>query len=605
MKRWKTWIRGAAVVALMLAVVAGIGTIYAGRFMRRLDTEHARFLECGQSINLFLKHYGQELVRAQQSGDLGPVLAAYVEDYRSPGRGHWKLGPEVDLGSAALSRFEANGRDDYRCAELSVEFAEYLAGLSDVKSVKCKINLIEDVVPDESAVITVKYILDGRDHHGRLLEDRFFFRWRLRKATLPSGLRDWRIVGDELVGGERVAGFANGFLSPTPSTVGVDYVHRRDPKLDPSTHALKFAVIQHSSGGISAVDFDDDTLVDLFFSDGLQSRLYKNVTNLGASSALPAFRDVTTEAGLDGIDQAQCALFVDIDNDGDRDLYVVRYLAPGRLFINRGDGTFTDASRGSGLDFVIPATAATFFDYDGDGRPDLYVGSNGNAFKASPNIPFYATNGEPNRLYRNVDGRRFEDVTAASGTGDTGWTLAVTASDFDGDGHVDLGVANDFGRKILYRNNGNGTFTDVTKAAGVLDFSGGMGLAFGDMNFDGRPDLYTSNINSNQRWFGEEVTLWQYGRNLWRSGWLSHDFAEMRDLYNLLGDDWRKLGKMIGEGNSLFFNQGDGTFREIQDSGTDRAGWSWGVALLDMDNDTDLDIVVSNGWISGKNQDDL
>ena len=140
----------------------------------------------------------------------------------------------------------------------------------------------------------------------------------------------------------------------------------------------------------------------------------------------------------------QCALFCDVDRDGDRDLFVVRYLAPCRLYLNRGDGTFEDATPGSGLDFVTPATAATFFDYDGDG-------------------------------------------------------------------HVDLCVANDFGRKVLYRNNGDGTFTDVAKAAGVLDFSGGMGLAFADMNFDGRPDLYTSNINSNQRWFGEEITLWQYG----------------------------------------------------------------------------------------------
>jgi hypothetical protein len=197
------------------------------------------------------------------------------------------------------------------------------------------------------------------------------------------------------------------------------------------------------------------------------------------------------------------------------------------------------------------------------------------------------------------------DVTRESGTGDTGWALAVTASDFDGDGDVDLAVANDFGRKVLYRNNGDGTFTDVAKQAKVLDFGAGMGLAFGDMNFDGLPDLYTSNINSNQRWFGEEITLWQYGRNLVRSGWLLDDFADLYDLYNLLGDDWRALGKTIGEGNSLFFNNGDGTFRELKESGTNRAGWSWGVALLDMDNDTDLDIYVANGWISGKIEDDL
>ena len=107
-----------------------------------------------------------------------------------------------------------------------------------------------------------------------------------------------------------------------------------------------------------------------------------------------------------------------------------------------------------------------------------------------------------------------------------------------------------------------------------------MGLAFGDLHFDGRPDLYTSNINSNQRWFGEETTLWQYGRNLIRSGWLLSDFADIYELYNLVGDDWRELGKQVGEGNSLFFNNGDGTFREHKACGTNRIGWSWGVALF-------------------------
>ena len=585
-----------------VGLVSILGVAYLWHAMKRMDAEHARFLDCGQSINLFLKHYADELAEAHRRSDAAVVLSSYSEDFHSPNRGRWRLTEEQDLGAAVRSLLRSEGRDDFGRGALAEELAVYLRGIASVQSIKCKVNLIEHAIPDASAVVTVKYILDGEDRAGRLIEDRFFFRWRLKKVPLPSGLSDWRIASDELVSGERVAGRADAFLRPDPTSIGVDYVHRRDPKLDPTRAKLKFAVIEHASGGVSAVDYDDDGRPDLFFSDGVCSRLFRNVT-VGHSE--PAFRDVTVEAGLDGIDQAHCALFCDVDRDGDRDLFVVRYLAPCRLYLNRGDGTFEDATPGSGLDFVTPATAATFFDYDGDGRPDLYVGNNGNAFQASPRIPFYATNGEPNRLYRNVDGHRFVDVTRESGTGDTGWTLAVTASDYDGDGDVDLGVANDFGRKFLYRNNGDGTFTDVAKAAGVLDFSGGMGLAFADMNFDGRPDLYTSNINSNQRWFGEEITLWQYGRNLIRSGWLLSDFADLYELYNLVGDDWRELGKKIGEGNSLFFNKCDGTFRELGESGTSRAGWSWGVALLDMDNDTDMDIYVANGWVSNKNKDDL
>ena len=602
MSRAKWWARRILWTVAAVGLVSSIGVAYLWHDLKRRDAEHARFLDCGQSINLFLKNYAHDLAEAHRSGDLAPALAWYSPNFHSGRRGRWRLTEEQDLGAAIRSTLRAEGCDDVERDAIAEELSAYLADLAAVEGVKCKIDLVEAAVPDRSAVITVKYILDGADRAGRLIEDRFFFRWRLERVRLLSGLADWRITADELVAGERVAGRADGFLRPEPTSIGVDYIHRRDPKLDPTRAKLKFGVIQYASGGVSAVDYDDDGRPDLFFADGVRSRLFRNIT---AGPAVPAFRDVTAEAGLDGIDQAQCALFCDVDRDGDRDLFVVRYLAPGRLYRNRGDGTFEDATAGSGLDFVTPATAATFFDYDGDGLPDLYVGNNGNAFQAAPKIPFYATNGEPNRLFRNVDGHRFVDVTRESGTGNTGWTLAVTASDYDGDGDVDLGVANDFGRKVLYRNNGDGTFTDVAKAAGVLDFSGGMGLAFADLNFDGRPDLYTSNINSNQRWFGEEITLWQYGRNLLRSGWLLPDLADYYELYNLLGADWRELGKQVGEGNSLFFNNGDGTFRELKDSGTDRAGWSWGVALFDMDNDTDLDIYVANGWISNKSKDDL
>jgi hypothetical protein len=117
--------------------------------------------------------------------------------------------------------------------------------------------------------------------------------------------------------------------------------------------------------------------------------------------------------------------------------------------------------------------------------------------------------------------------------------------------------------------------------------------------------LYTSNINSNQRWFGEEITVWQYSRNVVRTKWILTDFPRFREVYGLLEDRWREFGKMIGEGNSLFFNNRDGTFREMHDSHTSRAGWGWGVNLLDVDNDADLDIYACNGWISGKNKEDL
>ena len=250
-------------------------------------------------------------------------------------------------------------------------------------------------------------------------------------------------------------------------------------------------------------------------------------------------------------------------------------------------------------------TSATLLDFDNDGDLDIYLAINGNAFEAFPRLPFYAQNGQPNRLLRNESGQGFTDVTEASGTGDVGWSLAVAASDFDADGYPDLAVANDFGRKNLYHNNGDGTFREMAKEAGVLDFSGGMGLTFGDFDDDGLVDLYTSNINSNQRWFGEDMTVTQYTRNVMRSQWLARDFLQYMSLYGLVGSNYTELGKQIGEGNSLFKNRGDGSFEELKNSHTDRAGWGWSVAFFDYDNDTDLDLYAANGWISNTPGTDL
>lgn len=594
-----------AIVTVVLVMVAGIGMALALRQMRAADEHHASFLACGSTISSFLKAYAASLGTAIETNDLAPLLAMYSDHYRSPGRGHWSFDGGRDLGNVVYMTLQKHGSDRFDRAALRPELAEYLAGPTAVDRVECKINLIEKVQPGEAARLTVKYVLDGRDTEGRLFQDRFFFRWWLESATGDEGLDGWRIVRDELVEGVRVAGKADGFERLVLSEIGIDFVHRRDPKLnaaDPNVR-LKFAVIEHAGGGVCAVDYDDDGRADLFFADGVRSRLYRNV---GPSATSPvSFVDVTTIAGLDNLDQAHGGLFADVDNDGDKDLFVARYMAPSRLYRNGGDGTFTDVSSGSGLDFVEPATSSCFFDYDNDGLVDLYVGVNGNAFESAPDIPFYARNARPNRLFRNLGGGRFKDVTEPSRTGDTGWTLAVCAGDVNNDGRPDILVADDFGRKVVYRNEGDGTFTDVAREMGMLDFSGGMGIAVADFNDDGLLDVYTSNINSNQRWYGEDITLNQYLRNVVRTKWIFGDLPEYYELYKLLGNDWRKLGKMVGEGNSLFANNGDGTFTELKDSHTERAGWGWGVAFFDVDNDADLDIFAANGWITGEKNDDL
>lgn len=588
----------------MLVGVAIAGALYV---MARRDKEHAKFFNTGKSVNVFLGNYTRALRESFEQKNPAPMMSLYSDRFWSPGRGHWEMDPANQENDIAISRVVIKGQQDFDKQALRGEVENYLASIASINNIWTKIDMIEDIELERRVVLRVKFILDGTDPHGAVFQDRYFYRWQLVNEGTPAAF-DWKIVKDELVQkdglieGLRVAGDGAGFKEVDLAAAGIDFKHSRDPKLNAEVYSakMKFDVIEHGSGGVSAVDYDNDGRQDIFFPDGVRSRLYRNVSDDSGVK----FVDVTAEAGLEGIDQANEGLFADVDNDGDSDLFIVRYLAPNKFFRNVG-GRFIDQSSEVGLDLSSTSVSACFLDYDRDGYVDLYVGLYGDAFNDVPRLPFFAQNAQRNHLYHNERGQGFRDVTEESGTGDTGWALAVAAADYDADGYPDIGVANDFGRKCLFHNNGNGTFTDVAKQAGVLDFSGGMGLTFGDFDGDGLIDLYTSNINSNQRWFGEDMTVSQYVRNVARTRWLILDMFEYKKFYDLVGSDWISIGTTIGEGNSLFKNNGDGTFSELKDSHTARAGWGWSVAFFDADNDTDLDIYAANGWITNKSKDDL
>lgn len=599
-----------ALAKLLVVLLVIVGTIVGAALflMARRDKEHAKFFSTGKAVNVFLGNYSKGIRESFEKKDPLAVLALYSERFSSPGRGRWEMGNANEESDVSVSRVVIKGTQDFDKQGLRSEIERYLASIGSIKNIWTKIDMIEDVELERRVVLRVKFILDGTDPQGAVFQDRYFYRWHLVNEGTPKAF-DWKIVKDELVEkdglieGLRVSGDGASFKEIDLAAAGIDFKHSRDPKLNAEKYSakMKFDIIEHGSGGASATDYDGDDRQDIFFPDGVRSRLYRNVSD---DSGAVKFADVTTAAGLDGVDQANAGLFADVDNDGDADLFVARYLAPNKFFRNDG-GRFTDQSTAMGLDLESTSVTACFLDYDRDGYVDLYVGLYGNAFNDIPRLPFFAQNAQPNRLYHNERGLGFRDVTESSRTGDTGWALAVASADYDHDGDPDLAVANDFGRKCLFRNNGDGTFTDVAKEAGVLDFSGGMGLAFGDFNDDGLIDLYTSNINSNQRWFGEDMTVSQYVRNVARTRWLILDMPEYKKFYDLVGSEWTKIGTTIGEGNSLFENNGNGTFRELKESHTARAGWGWSVSFFDADNDMDLDIYAANGWITNKNKDDL
>ena len=338
--------------------------------------------------------------------------------------------------------------------------------------------------------------------------------------------------------------------------------------------------------GIAVGDIDGSGY-DSFYvcqPSGLPNRLYRNRGD-------GTFEDVTESSGTGILDGTASALFVDFQNRGRQDLLVVRSGGP-LLFANMGDGRFEP--RPNAFHFARSPqgtfTSATVADYDRDGFPDVYLcvysyykGLDHHQYPS----PYYdAQNGPPNYLFRNRGDGSFEDVTVASGMdrNNDRFSFAASWCDYDNDGWPDLYVANDFGRKNLYRSNGDGTFSDVAAEAGVEDYGPGMSTCWLDTDNNGRPDLYVANM------------------------WLPEGRRITADDQFLPGIDpgVRALYQKHNAGNSFYQNEANGSFVDKTISaGAARGGWSWSCAAWDFDNDGWDDLYVANGFVSGPNHYDL
>lgn len=324
-----------------------------------------------------------------------------------------------------------------------------------------------------------------------------------------------------------------------------------------------------SSVGASAaaVDCDNDGWIDFYVTNsavGTPNKLFRNNRN-------GTFTDVAEKAGVarandhDGV--STDAVWGDYDNDGHLDLYIVKW---GRniLYHNNGDGTFSDVTDKAGVGFRGNGNAAIWFDYNDDSYLDLYTGNYFrpvDLFQVEDTRQMHedfetARDGGANVLYRNNGDGTFTDVSAEAGVDDTGWTLDVGAADYDNDGDMDLFCANDFGQDRVFRNNGDGTFTNVSDTTIGWDTNKGMNVDLGDYNNDGWLDLYITNIYTKE---------------------------------------------YVKEGNQLYRNMGDGIFRDVSfEANVYDAGWAWAGRFWDYDNDGYLDIMVANGYISGDPKDE-
>ena len=404
--------------------------------------------------------------------------------------------------------------------------------------------------------------------------------------------------------GSTAAGGAASLPAPAPgpgdwfveraAASGLDFVHFNGM-------SGEFYAPEMMPAGVGLFDYDGDGDLDAYFVQGRmmgdgktladalfapvgplppRGRLYRNDLNAGvgggtggggtgrgAGGGALRFTDVTAESGIDARGHGMGVAAGDFDNDGRVDLYLTN-LGPNRLYRNEGDGTFADVSAASGTGDPGWSVSASFVDFDRDGWLDLYVGNYLEyAFDADPEctgltgrrVHCGPTSFPPqaDRLYRNRGDGTFADVTAAAlGREPPAPALGIATADFDGDGWIDIYVANDQVDNVLWMNDGDGTFTNTARVSGTAVSADGrpeasMGVDAGDFDNDGDEDLTMTHLPR--------------------------------------------------EGHNLYINDGGGLFEDRSaPSGYHAAsfGYSgWGTAWLDVDNDGWLDIAVANGAI--------
>jgi hypothetical protein len=477
---------------------------------------------------------------------------------------------------------------------------------------------------------------------------------RHRDAPLPPEYSS-RIVSAESGGAEELRDL---FFSDVTTSSGVDYTHRSSNWLNELRRKMAKTPPTFSGGGVAAEDVDGDADMDLLFVGGSGNALYIN-------DGSGRFHDIAKEAGIDfrgpegSYQEARNPIIADFDNDGDQDILITYVNEDHRLYRNAGDNRFEDVSPGSGLTGKgTVAGPATAFDYDGDGLLDVYVGHLGDYLSGVlPPLDRNARNGEPNKLFRNLGGMRFADVTAGSDTDDSGWTQAVSHTDFDRDGRQDIIVANDFGRNAFLRNLGDGKFEDAAPSLGVTKAYHSMNVGISDMNDDGHPDIYISNLASlvkddkyifpdantpmhldlmgvsgmlvkesdvlyMSRLNGKLLVAYEPSKNVERgatsTGWAwdaeffdfdcdgdddlylvngTNDYHAYASIYNYVDSDGRPAQHLLNhtrESNVFFENDGGKLKNESPRSGADFTVNSRSTAYLDFEGDGDLDIAVNN-----------
>jgi hypothetical protein len=401
-------------------------------------------------------------------------------------------------------------------------------------------------------------------------------------------------------------------------------------------------LLETTGCGVAVLDIDGDGWLDVFLVNGTTLAGFPSgkapMCHLYRNRRDGTFDDVTARAGVGQTGWGQGACAADYDNDGHDDLFVTSW-GQNHLYRNRGDGTFDDVTARAGLSNAKPRWGAgcAFFDYDRDGRLDLFAANYIDFdLKDAPvpesglcrykGIPVACgppgLRGGKNVLYHNKGDGTFDDVSVKTGIAAAAGTygLGVSTLDFDNDGWTDLYVANDSNPSTLYRNNHDGTFTDVAVTAGCAYSQdgkpqAGMGVAVGDYDRNGTMDIFKTNFagdtstlyaNSGAAFCEDRTFQSGVGRNTrwlgWGVGFVDLDLDGWLDLFLVNGHVYPEVDRLQTEygykqRKVVYHNLGNGRFEDVTDAlgapvTTPKAGR--GAAFADVDNDGDLDIIVNN-----------
>jgi len=386
-------------------------------------------------------------------------------------------------------------------------------------------------------------------------------------------------------------------------------------------------LVESNAGGCAFFDYDGDGDLDIYFVNGSYNKVISHISGkrnkgklfnaLYRNNGDLTYSDVTKTAGVGNEGLGMAVVTADYDNDGDQDIYVTNW-GPNVFYQNNGDGTFKDITKSAGLENDMYGLGCTFFDYDLDGYLDLYLG---NYITFDPDYKyFYAADkfpgplsyqGQPDVLYHNNGDGTFTDVTKKAGVyNPDGRAMGVSSCDYDDDGDFDIFVANDAMENYLYRNNNDGTFTNVAlqTATGFGqngEATSAMSGEFGDIDNNGLADIIVPDMaygciykNTGMGYFEEmsarmglAAACGQY--TSWSSNFFDFDQDGFGDLFISNGHPHR----LIGEEDLLLLNKKGVRFENISHQlGKDfqEKFVGRGSAVGDYDNDGDMDILVLN-----------